>query len=421
MRPGVRYPDAPRCYNDPMQTLSPTEVAFVMVALMQATLAVVWLVGAWAAAETRVATLRWAGYAAFSTASFVLLTVALRTPDPSRAEAVRAAGNVFGVLAMLSLQQGIWAFLGQPVRRTRHVVALAIVLVVSWIGLDPQHGDLRVGINSIVLTWLCLTMAFDLQRHARHGLQLRWPWLLGLPLVLAAIGFGQRGLRALANPASVGAQMTADSALNVGSAFSYVPIALAFHAVLLTLVVGRLLAELRHRSRHDALTGTLNRRSIEELLAGQLQRSRRNAEPFVVMMLDLDHFKAINDRLGHAVGDLALQHAAALLGASLREMDRLGRIGGEEFLALLPGLSIDEAHGVAERLRLQLAAAPLEHGTDRVPMSVSIGLAAWAGAGEEVGALLKRADRALYLAKHKGRNRTELAPGDGAPAALALG
>ena len=197
--------------------------------------------------------------------------------------------------------------------------------------------------------------------HARRNLALRWPWLLALPLGLAAAGFAQRGLRALADPASVGSQMANDSALNVGSAFSYVPIALAFHAVLLTLVVGRLLAELRWRSRHDGLTGLLNRRSMEELLAEQLQRSRRSAEPFVVLMLDMDHFKAINDRLGHAVGDLALRHAAALLAGALRKVDRLGRFGGEEFIALLPGITLAEAQTVAERLRGQVATTPLAH------------------------------------------------------------
>lgn len=250
-------------------------------------------------------------------------------------------------------------------------------------------------------------MAQELYLHARDRLQLRWPWLLTVPLLFAAVGFAQRGLRALADPASVGAQMAADSALNVGSAFSYVPIALAFHATLLTLVVARLLAELRWRSRHDGLTGVLNRRSAEEALLAQLQRSRRSGEPFVVMMLDLDHFKAINDRHGHAAGDLALKHAVMQFGAGLREVDSLGRFGGEEFLVLLPGITRDEAEAVAERLRLQIGATPLDHAGVAVPMSVSIGLAAWGGGAEDLSRLLVRADQALYRAKQRGRDRVE--------------
>ena len=395
-----------------LRSLTPTEVAFVMLGLMQASAMVVWLVGAAVAAETRAATLRWAGYAGFSAVSFVLLTAALRTADPHAAEWVRAAGNLCGVLAMMSLQQGVWRFLGLAGRPSQHGVALGLVLVAAWIGIDPNQGFVRVAVNSTVLTWIALTMAQELYVHARDRLRMGWPVLLTLPLLLAAIGFGQRGLRALADPASVGAQMAADSALNVGSAFSYVPIALAFHATLLTLVVARLLAELRYRSRHDGLTGALNRRSTEELLAGQMQRSLRSGETFAVVMLDMDHFKSINDRLGHAVGDLALKHAAALLTGALRKVDSLGRFGGEEFLALLPGITLAEAQHVAERLRAQIATTPLVHAGSTVTLSVSIGLAAWGGEGEDLSRLLVRADQALYRAKQRGRDRVELDDGE---------
>jgi diguanylate cyclase (GGDEF)-like protein len=391
-----------------LNSLSPTDVAFVMAGLMQAVLMAVWLVGAWAAAETRRATLNWAAYAGTSAVSFVLLVAALR--QGAGGELLRAGGNVLQVLGMLALQRGVRYHIGRPVPAHAHTLGLVLVLAASWLGLDPAHGALRVGVNSAVLTAICLSTAQDLHHHARATLRLRWPALLALPLLLAGIGFAQRGLRALADPAAVAAQMTTDSALNVGSALAYVVIALAFHAVLMTLVVARLVAELRHRSRHDGLTGMLNRRGTEELLAEQLQRSLRSGEPFVVMMLDLDHFKSINDRLGHAGGDLALQHAAAVLHAALRKVDRLGRFGGEEFLALLPAITLAEAQGVAERLRTQLAAAPLEHAGAVVPLSVSIGLAAWDGAAEDLSRLLVRADRALYLAKRNGRDRVELAP-----------
>jgi diguanylate cyclase (GGDEF)-like protein len=393
-------------------SMSPTEVAFVMVALMQGVLMLVWLIGAWVAPPTRAATESWAAYAGFSATSFALLTLALREADPLQAELVRAGGNVCGVLAMMALQRGVWLFLGQPDRWRRHACALALVLVAAWVGLDPARGFVRVGVNSAVLIWISLTMALELYRHARDTLQFRWPVVLALPVLLGALGFAQRGARALLDPASVAAQMAADSVLNVASAFSYVPIALAFHATLMTLVVGRLLAELEHRSRHDALTGTLNRRGTEEALESQLQRSRRSGEPFVVMMLDLDHFKAINDRLGHAVGDLALKHACSVFRAALREVDRLGRFGGEEFLALLPGVAINEAQVVAERLRGHLVAAPLDHAGATVGLSVSIGLAAWDGASEDLSRLLVRADGALYLAKRLGRDRVELAAAD---------
>ena len=198
-------------------------------------------------------------------------------------------------------------------------------------------------------------------------------------------------------------------------------ISLAFHATLMALVVGRLVSELRRMSRHDGLTGLLNRRAMEEALDAQARRSRRNREPFVVMMLDLDHFKAVNDRHGHAVGDRALKQVSAVLRAGVREVDRIARFGGEEFLVLLPGATLAAALPLAERLREQTAVQPLLHAGARVEFSVSIGIAEWLGAQEDLSRLLQRADAVLYQAKHQGRNRVEQAAsaaavGQGAPA-----
>ena len=199
--------------------------------------------------------------------------------------------------------------------------------------------------------------------------------------------------------------MAADSGLNVGSALLYVMLALAFHATLATLVVSRLLLELQHRSRHDGLTGLLNRRAMEEALQAQIQRSRRTGETFTVLMLDLDHFKSINDRFGHAAGDRALKHAAAVLKTGVREVDQLARFGGEEFLALLPGATLEAARPLAERLRGCLGAEPIAFDAVEVPISASIGIAQWADPQEDASRLLVRADAALYQAKLQGRNR----------------
>ena len=216
------------------------------------------------------------------------------------------------------LQRGIRHFVGKPLGLRAQGVALVVVLVAAWIGLSPGGGSVRVVLTSGVLALLTLAMARDLVSHARDELHHRWPIALGVPVILAAAGFAFRALRALLNPDSVASQMTRDSALNVGSAFGYVVIALAFHATLMALVVARLTAQLRHRSRHDGLTGLLDRRAIEEGLQAQMQRSRRTGETFSVLMLDLDHFKSINDRFGHAAGDRALKHVAVLLEESFR-------------------------------------------------------------------------------------------------------
>jgi len=306
---------------------------------------------------------------------------------------------------MMALQRGIWLFIGRAPTHAGHLLALAAVLLASWIGLEPAGGPVRVGVNSLVQAVLVLGMARDLHRYARDTLRLRWPWVLPLPLWLAAAAFAGRGLRALLAPGAVSAEMTVDSGLNVGSSFAYVVLALSFHAMLMALVVIRLVTDLQRLSRHDGLTGLLNRRALEEALAAQLQRSRRSGEAFCVLMLDADHFKRINDRFGHAVGDLALKHLSALLRGHMREVDRLARFGGEEFIVLLPGLALADALPVAERLRQAIAAAPLAHADAVMALSVSIGIAEWGGLREDTSSLLVRADAALYQAKQRGRDR----------------
>jgi diguanylate cyclase (GGDEF)-like protein len=279
-----------------------------------------------------------------------------------------------------------------------------VVLVVSWFGLTPAHAALRISANSAVLALIAIAIAVDLYRYGRDVVRQRHMWLLAVPLVAAAAGFALRGVRALWGEQSIAMEMVTDSTVNVVSAVFYMVVALTFHATLLGLVIGRILIDLRYRSRHDALTGLLNRRAMEEALLAQMQRSRRTGEPFTVLMIDLDHFKTVNDRHGHAAGDRALKHTAAALKAELREVDAIGRFGGEEFLILMPGATVETALPVAERLRAALVidASALEGAT--LLLSASIGIAQWREPAEEPSRLLMRADAALYDAKLRGRD-----------------
>jgi len=382
--------------------LSATDIAFAMNAVMQGVFCAIWLLGSWVIGDVRRAALHWSAFAGLSTLSFLTLIVALHQPAPLPAEYLRALGNLFGLAAMLALHRGIRLFVDAPLRTGLHVLALAVLLVVSWYGLEPVNAVLRVSVNSAVLTAIAVAIAFDLYRYGRDVVRRGHTWLLVVPIVTAAAGFALRGVRALWQPESVAREMVADSALNVGSAIGYMVIALTFHATLLGLVAGRILTDLRYRSRHDGLTGLLNRRAMEETLLAQMQRSRRTGEPFAVLMLDLDHFKTVNDRHGHAAGDRALKHTAAALKAELREVDAVGRFGGEEFLVLMPGATVETALPVAERLRSTLVTAPeAEEATLR--LSASIGIAQWREPEEETSRLLMRADAAVYEAKLRGR------------------
>jgi diguanylate cyclase (GGDEF)-like protein len=166
--------------------------------------------------------------------------------------------------------------------------------------------------------------------------------------------------------------------------------------------------ELRYWATTDSLTGIANRRHFLDLAEREIQRSRRYCRPLSVLVLDVDHFKAVNDSFGHAAGDETLKAIIRVAVSRLRDTDLLGRLGGEEFGVLLPETDLDGARDLAERLRTAIAAQPVAIGETEVRATVSIGCASLAEVEDEEGdALFARADQALYRAKEGGRNRVE--------------
>lgn len=164
----------------------------------------------------------------------------------------------------------------------------------------------------------------------------------------------------------------------------------------------RVRQEFQHLATHDSLTGALTRRATLLALGHEAERWQRYGQPFAVLMLDIDHFKHVNDTYGHQAGDRVLMEVVTLASQSLRATDHLGRHGGEEFLAVLPETRLAAAIQVAERIR---HAVDARAGTpERPSCSVSVGVAAMAD-GETVEGLLARVDAALYRAKAAGRNR----------------
>jgi two-component system, cell cycle response regulator len=159
----------------------------------------------------------------------------------------------------------------------------------------------------------------------------------------------------------------------------------------------------------DALTGLANRRYILSQLGAQVSAARRHGRPVSVAIVDVDHFKAVNDSHGHEAGDRVLVAVAKALSDHLRAEDQLGRLGGEEFLAVLPDTDADAAAAVAERMRAEVADTVVEHDGTPLRVTVSIGMATWEG-DEPPELLLRRADDALYGAKAGGRDRAVSAP-----------
>lgn len=174
-------------------------------------------------------------------------------------------------------------------------------------------------------------------------------------------------------------------------------------------------AELDRLARTDALTGIANRRSFFEMLGAEFRRSRRYARQLSVLMLDLDHFKVVNDQYGHPFGDHVLRRLAEVVSESIRESDLVGRYGGEEFAVALPEAGAEQAMRAAEKLRLAIEAT--EFRADGVPpdgeppvrITISLGVASLSpDDDEDEFELIRRADQALYEAKRTGRNRSVL-------------
>jgi diguanylate cyclase (GGDEF)-like protein len=172
----------------------------------------------------------------------------------------------------------------------------------------------------------------------------------------------------------------------------------------------RLQADLDSQANRDPLTGALNRRAFSLIAEQAVQRSRRHGRPLSVLVMDLDRFKQVNDRLGHDAGDALLCRFVVVAGKVLRREDVFCRFGGEEFVALLPDASAEHGLMAAERVRTRFAreSSPSESATAAPAVTVSIGVGELEP-DEDIESLLRRADAALYRAKRTGRNRCELA------------
>lgn len=167
---------------------------------------------------------------------------------------------------------------------------------------------------------------------------------------------------------------------------------------------------LRHTAEIDALTGALNRRSLDQTLARTFQHAHRKGLPLSVLFVDIDRFKAINDNFGHASGDHCLREVAKTIGAELSEDDIFGRYGGEEFLVILPGRQTEMARAIAEQIRIAIEQCDVRHQNQPLRLTVSIGVATQLAHEALPPPAVERADKALYAAKRAGRNRVHVAP-----------
>jgi diguanylate cyclase (GGDEF)-like protein len=167
-------------------------------------------------------------------------------------------------------------------------------------------------------------------------------------------------------------------------------------------------ARLENQSIRDRLTGLFNRHFLEIALEREIQRSTRNGASMALLMLDVDHFKSFHDRFGHEAGDLVLRELAECLRSTVRSEDVVCRYGGEEFVVLLPEITLELALEAAERLRSRVEDLRLSYRGESLQISISVGVSIFPAASRDAGDLLRLADGALYHAKRSGRNQVQL-------------
>jgi diguanylate cyclase (GGDEF)-like protein len=167
------------------------------------------------------------------------------------------------------------------------------------------------------------------------------------------------------------------------------------------------------QATHDFLTGLMNRAAIMETLAKELARRKREKGPLALIMADIDLFKHVNDLYGHMAGDAVLREASKRIESHVRPYDSVGRIGGEEFLIVVPGCSAPDAGAMAERLRAAFCDAPMVTSDGELHVTLSLGVAAVDSEDEtDADSMIRAADKALYKAKRGGRNKVEVFSGD---------
>ncbi len=283
----------------------------------------------------------------------------------------------------------------------------ALWLVAAQIPVFSGSWNLRVLLSCGIITAYTWATAYEFWRGRSEPLVSRWPAIFLL--------FAHGSLYLLRTP--FGAALPWSPTGNEVFESVWMTV-LSFEALLFTIAIAFiLLAMAKERTEHrhktaalvDPLTGIANRRAFMQDGKAQLKRQATEGRPTAVMLIDLDNFKSVNDRFGHAVGDRTLQIFAEVAGGCLRRIDLLGRLGGEEFAALLVDTTRERALAVGEQIRAGFADAARDIDGRPVLATLSIGIVISHDAVLDLSALLAQADHALYRAKDSGRNRVEIA------------
>lgn len=385
-----------------------------------------------------------------------------RFRDPEREQAFQRAClpdtrmalfllSIGGVCAALATMHGAWTHLphdqpGYPLGQAIRLLLLAGSVAAMVIALRANHPATLLRTTSVVLVFGLMTLSLRMATPPAEGVPLLEALLHvnrdGLTVIMVVavavltlmighftihaviFGLALAGFLVIANTWSDGLASAVSLTYGFSTAFVFV-LALSQgiqrtrrHIYLARQQLQEANAQLHEIAIRDYLTGCFNRRHFYTLAEPELARARRHATPLSLLMFDLDHFKQVNDQFGHACGDAVLCQTVAVIQGRLRISDALARIGGEEFVVLLPETDLEQAKGLAERLRQAIAEHPFEHAGQRLTATASWGVTSARPDDANVDMLLDRADRGLYLAKKSGRNRVCCEATGAAPEAI---
>lgn len=279
--------------------------------------------------------------------------------------------------------------------------AFLVIGVASY--LQSDYSQVYIGTNAI-LAFLALDSAYEYWREREDGLTSRYGLVFSFGLM--GTSFFSRAIQGISLQGQMAPGLIDDTMLTLHIMAALIVITTA-GAFALALAYEKQAEDHREEARRDPLTGAFNRREFKRRLLQLLQSGNR--APFALVQFDLDHFKSINDRYGHSAGDEVLQTCSDVMQWHLREEDLFARVGGEEFVALMPDIDYKKAVEIAEKIRKTVSDVPLTFSSGNVRMTLSAGLYHGAGEDGDFEKVLKIADEALYASKKSGRNQVSIA------------
>ncbi len=320
-------------------------------------------------------------------------------------------GNGWAVLGLALYWRAVRRFDGIADNPWIFLPAALTTMGIIWFTVMEPSLSARIAVAGCgwAVPLLGAVMSLYRNRQINHEIS---RYALGAIMLLTAVFMAWRGVYFALNFQTVSSILDAGTWVNALTPMTAAVLPVIGTTAFLVLCLERLRMQWQRAATIDFLTNLPNRRTIASTGTTRFNAAQRAGGGFAAAIVDIDHFKSVNDRFGHDVGDLALQHVAAILAHSCRGPNMVGRQGGEEFAALLEAISPADAHVAAERMRAAIASAPLVLGGAEQPttlsITVSIGVGLFAAGDKSLDDILRRADKALYRAKEGGRNRVEL-------------